>query len=42
VKIGLYQLTSAIKLSLDNMFNNKSIQSRDRNPQAKLAQTNSH
>jgi len=42
VKIGLYQLTSAIKLSLDNMFNNKSIQSRDRNSQAKLAQTNSH
>ena len=35
-------LTSAIKLSLDNRFNNRSIHSRDRNPQAKLAQTNSH
>jgi len=30
-------LTSAIKLSLDNMFNNRSIHSRDRNPQTKLA-----
>jgi len=35
-------LTSAIKLSLDNWFNNRSIHSRDRNPQGKLAQTNSH
>jgi len=35
-------LTRAIKLSLDNRFNNRSIHSRDRNPQAKLAQTNSH
>jgi len=35
-------LTSTIKLSLDNRFNNISIHSRDRNPQAKLAETNSH